>query len=335
MLWIILALMCALAVVFVILPFWRNQPRKLLPAIVLVGLVGIGSSGLYYFKGSPTVPSGASEQPDVNAMVASLEERLEEQPDDLNGWKMLGRSHMTLGNFPAAIRAYEKAVELEDGQVARTLLDLGIALAQAGGEQLSPRAIATLENALALEPSHPEALFWGGIAAINRGDADLAADRWESLLATDPGPEVREILVERIAAWRGQPAMPTASLDAPLASATAGPVVRIAVSVSAEARAALPADASVFVIARDPAQPSPPIAVTRRTLAELPAEIDLGDGDAMIPGRNLSGFAELELIVRASASGQPIAGPGDWFGSDIVTPAEKDSVSIEIGEAVE
>jgi cytochrome c-type biogenesis protein CcmH len=333
-LWIVLALMCLLAAGFAILPLVRGLSAKPVPAIVVIGFVIMFSAWLYYLKGSPEVPSGASKEPDVGAMVASLEQRLEQQPDDLNGWKMLGRSYMTLGNFQAAVAAYEKAVALEDGQVGRTLLDLGIALAQAGGEQLSPRAIATIENAFALEPNDPDAMFWGGIAAINRGDASLAADRWEKLLEIDPPESVRTVLVERIAAWRGEPVATTGAETMQGAPETTGPVVSIAVTLSETAKAALPADASVFVIARDPAQPSPPVAVTRRTLAELPTEIELGDGDAMIPGRNLSAFARIELVVRASASGQPIAAPGDWFGSAIVVPKENNTVSIEIGDVV-
>ena len=92
-------------------------------------------------------------------------------------------------------------------------------------------------------------------------------------------------------------------------------MIVVDIGVSAAARAALPADASVFVIARDPAQPSPPIAVSRRRLADLPAQVALGDRDAMIPGRNLSAFDTFEIVVRASASGNPTEASGDWFGT--------------------
>jgi cytochrome c-type biogenesis protein CcmH len=96
----------------------------------------------------------------------------------------------------------------------------------------------------------------------------------------------------------------------------------------------LPAEASVFVIARDPAQASPPIAVARRTLSEMPATVELSDSDSMIPGRTLSAFAEVEVIARISVSGQPIAQSGDWFGSAVVKPSEKHSVSLLIDQQV-
>ena len=111
-------------------------------------------------------------------------------------------------------------------------------------------------------------------------------------------------------------------------------VVSAAVSVSAAAAAALPAEAIVFVIARDPGQPSPPIAVKRLRLSELPARIDLADGDSMMAGRQLSGFAEVELVARVSLSGGPAQQSGDWFGSAIVKPEESPRVAVAIDQQV-
>jgi cytochrome c-type biogenesis protein CcmH len=173
-------------------------------------------------------------------------------------------------------------------------------------------------------------LFYGGIAALNRGDNELAADRWEILLGLNPPDEIRGILEQRVAEWRGQP-VPTQ--EGPQA-VTAGPVVSAQISVPPAVQESLPAEASVFIIARDPAQPSPPIAVTRRQLSELPTVVTLGDGESMIPGRNLSGFAEFEVVVRISVSGQPIAQSGDWFATAIVNPAQSNEVSLLVEQQV-
>jgi cytochrome c-type biogenesis protein CcmH len=104
--------------------------------------------------------------------------------------------------------------------------------------------------------------------------------------------------------------------------------------LSDNAIAAITADANVFVIARDPAQPSPPIAVNRVRLSELPAVISLGDAQSMVAGRTLSGFEEFELLARVSLSGSPAATSGDWFGSLIVRPAENPSVFLAIDQQV-
>lgn len=328
MLWLFFVVMSLMAIAFVIWPLLKDLPgQTLLVGISIVVITGF-AAGLYNELGSPDVASGASQSPDVSRMVTSLAERLQRQPDDVDGWVMLGRSYVTLGNYSEAARAYERAVELESAQNAQTLVALGVALVEGNERQISPQAVSVFENALALEPNNPEALFWGGISAYNSGDSSLAADRWELLLSTNPPEQIRGVLQVRIAEWRGEPP-PVATTAAPVA------VIVADVSLSADAKAALPLDATIFIIARDPAQPSPPIAVTRRLLSELPFAVELGDRESMIPGRNLSGFAEFELIARVSVSAEPTAKTGDWFGSALVRPAESNQVTLSISKQVQ
>lgn len=329
-LWALFVLMSLIAIGFAIWPLGKDLPRQALLTGACIVLISASAAALYSAVGSPNVESGADQQPDIAAMVDSLAERLKSQPDDVEGWKMLGRSYMTMGNYAGAADAYNRAIQLESAQNAQTLVSYGVALIEGSERQVSQEAIAAFENALALEPNHPEALFWGGIGAFNSGNPELAADRWELLLGTNPPADVRNILRERIATWRGEP-LPAAE---PETAPTTGVVVAN-VSVSDEARAALPMDASIFVIARDPAQPSPPIAVTRRSLAEVPFVVELGDQESMIPGRSLSAFAEFEMIARVSVSGSPGAQAGDWYASLIVRPAENNQVELVISEQVE
>jgi cytochrome c-type biogenesis protein CcmH len=251
---------------------------------------------------------------------------------------------MTMGNYAAAVDAFEKVVELESSQDAQSLVSLGEALLANTGASIDGRIAALFENALALEPNNPQALFYGGIGAFNRNDAETAANRWEQLLALNPPAEIQGVLQQRIAEWRGEapPAMAQAA-PAPATTSPAGApaqidrpgvVVAARISLGEAAISALPAEATVYVIARDPAQPVPPIAVARRRLSELPATVELGDRESMVPGRELSGFAEFELLARVSVSGQPGARSGDWFGSVIVKPSENNSVALSIDQQV-
>ena len=331
-LWVSIAAMCLVATLFVAWPLYRRQQRLSLLVAGCVATIVVISLGLYAYQGRPGLPSGAGtgEQVDIEAMVSSLAARLESDPDDLNGWKMLGRSYMTMENYASAVEAFERAVEIEESQVAQTLVDLGAALLARDQTGIAGRTSALFESALALGPNNPNALFYGGIAALNRGDTALAADRWEILLGLNPPDEIRGVLEQRVAEWRGQP-VPTQG--APQA-AQSGPVVSADISVAPAITESLPAESSVFIIARDPAQPSPPIAVTRRQLSELPTVVTLGDSESMIPGRNLSAFAEFEIVARVSVSGQPIAQSGDWFVSAIVKPAESKEISLLIEQQV-
>ena len=354
MLWLMLGVMSFVGVVFTVWPFLRENSRNFGVVAAAVVFVVASSAGLYAKLGSPGLENprmthaGGDGGPaaDMLEVVEGLAQRLEANPDDVNGWRMLGRSYMSLNNYRKAVSAFERVVELEDAQAAQGLVELGEAvLAAEGGETMPQRAMSLFENAMAVEPNNQAALFWGGLGAVNRGDTELAAERWERLLGTNPPPDIRDVIEQRIAEWRGEapPAMagaaPQAAPEAESAPAATplapGAIVSANIALSDAAQGALPPDAVVFVIARDPAQPSPPIAVTRRSLAELPAVVQLGDRESMVPGRELSGFEEFELVARVSLSGQPVSQPGDWFGSVIVKPAENGSIELSIDTPVE
>ncbi len=112
--WLIFAAMAALAVLFIVRPLLSDS-RAL--SLTLVAATIVFSGGLYYLVGSPGTPSGAGHAAGdslaMDEMIDGLAARLRERPDDIAGWSMLGRSYMQIGNYPAAIEAFEKVVELE------------------------------------------------------------------------------------------------------------------------------------------------------------------------------------------------------------------------------
>lgn len=332
MFWVIIGVMLAAAVLAVALPLYRAEKKLSLTAIVTVVAIAGLSASMYAYIGTPNPAQPASGVPDVDEMVASLAARLQENPDDLAGWKMLGRSYFQLRNFPGAIAAFERAVDLEDAQDGQTLADLGEAVLMQDERSLNGRAGDLFENALALAPGNAKALFYSGLAAVERGERDLAADRWEALLATSPPPNVQDILRQRIAELRGTGA-PQPSPPAP--AGMQGPVVTVTVSLGDEAQAGSNEANTVFIIARDPEQPSPPLAAVRRQVGELPAVVGIGDADAMIPGRVPSAYEKLEIVARVSRSGQPIAESGDWYGQKIIDVAANESVNITIDQQVQ
>ncbi len=344
--WIIAAVLCLAAVLFAVWPIWKSA-RRLTPMLagVVVFTVGLAAA-LYGHLGDPELPSGRGGEAtlaDMDAVMDSLRARLEANPEDVNGWKMLGRSSLQLRQFDEAVAAFEKAMELEDGRDAQTHVDLALALLSRDQTGIEGRPAALIESALALDPNNPSALFYSGTAAAERGDTELAASRWEVLLGLNPPAEIRAILEQRIAQWRGEPvpagpgvaAAPAPAAEASPPAADPDAVVTARVVLSEDAMRSIRADANVFLIARDPAQPSPPIAVSRLRVSELPSVVSLGDEQSMVAGRSLSGFEEFELLARVSLSGGPAAAPGDWFGTLLVRPAESNSVFLSIDRQVQ
>ncbi len=294
-LWLIFTVLLLAALGFVVLPLYRHSKRLTGPMIAAITLTVALSAALYYRVGAPDVPSGPGEQPNPHAMVASLAERLEREPNDVEGWLLLARSYETLEQYEPAAAAYEKVLELQ--------------------------------------PDHPTALFYGGYIAAGRGEMNLAADRWELILRNEAAPEdVRDAIQRQIDIWRGDaPRSPSLATVTPEQGEA---IVEASVSLSDEAAASIPADTTVFLIARDPAQPSPPIAVVRRRLTGLPLVVSIGDRDAMVPGRNLSAFDEFELLARVSVSGGPIAQAGDWYGVVTIENGRDTNVDIVIDTEV-
>lgn len=332
-LWIVFALLCLIALAFVVWPLYKSSGRLTLMLATVIVLVVGGSAVLYYEIGQPGIPSGAGSMPGTDEVMASLAERLEDNPLDTEGWILLGRSYQSMQQYDEAISAFEKALELEQGQNSQTMISLAIALMESRGGELTERSSSLFENALALEPGNPNALFYAGSAAAQRGDTALAADRWEALAQQDTPPEIREMLQRKINEWRGLPPPPPPPAAVAVQPAT-NSIVSLNLSLSEEAVAALPENARVFIIARDPMQPSPPIAVAPRQLTELPVRVDLDDSNAMVQGRPLSGFAEFEVVARVSVSGSPAAQSGDWFGSLIVSANSGQTVDLLIDQKV-
>lgn len=345
--WIILIVLCLLAIVFAAGPLWQKSHRLTpLVASVIVFTVAL-SAGLYDRIGSPALSTsesgssdhgaGADEIMGMDEAIGALEKRLANDPGDVAGWKMLARTQMTMRNFVAAVDALEKAMELEGGQNAQTLVDLALAILSRDNAPIEGRTKSLIDNALALEPTNQAALFYSGVAAANSGDTDTATIHFETLLGLNPPEEIRAILEDRIALWRGEmpPAMNMANHpEVPTEAAASDAIISAQLSLSTEVRAALAGDAIIFLIARDPNAPSPPIAVSRLRVSELPTVVDLTDAQSMVAGRELSGFAEVEVLARISLSGGPAAASGDWFGSKIMRPAEGNAVNITINQQV-
>jgi len=332
MFWILVATMLSVAVLIVTVPLYRKEQRLSAALVLSVITVTAVSAVIYSEIGRPNAEeriasSSVTQASGMDDAIASLSVRLQENPDDLRGWKMLGRSYVETRNYQGAVFAFEKALELESAGNSDSLTDLGEALIYSDQRTMLGRAGDLFEQALAISPGHPKALFYGGMVAVQRGDKELGASRWEALLATSPPPQIESILREQIAELRGtEVAVPDAVAKAV--------VVNVSIALGSAANDAGLPDATVFIIARDPAQPSPPIAAVRRRLSELPTLVALSDSDAMIPGRVPSGFDRLEIVARVSLSGQPMAASGDWFGQQIIDTAASDSVQLVIDQQV-
>src|ERR1700674_3333619 len=133
-------------------------------AIAATGLLVVGSRVLYVSWSTwpwRTVPPGDSPQ----SMVARLARQLERDPQNLDGWLMLGRSYLALQQYPLALRAFERADRLSDGKNAEALTGEAEALTLNDDTELDGRAARLIERALVVAPESGKALFLGAMVA--------------------------------------------------------------------------------------------------------------------------------------------------------------------------
>jgi cytochrome c-type biogenesis protein CcmH len=140
--------------------------------------------------------------PLVFEMVAKLEKRLAEQPNDPEGWARLGRSYVVMERKDKALAAYAKAYELAPDNVA-VLADYAWLVFNENPGATTGLVQTLYARLYQLDPKNPDALWFMGFTAYQQGDYRKALDLWERLLkllpAEDPG---REQLAQAIASAR-------------------------------------------------------------------------------------------------------------------------------------
>jgi cytochrome c-type biogenesis protein CcmH len=274
-------------------------------------------------------PASGITAPDLRRAVEQLQGKLAKQPDDVEGWKLLGRSATVLGNFPLARDAFGEAYTRTQARDAEAIVGYAESLVLVDESEIDGHAADLFEQALTLAPDNPRALWYGGITAFRRGNMELARVRWVELQNHDLPPELRQVVAEQLAQLEG-PNGAQAARAQPAAPA-GGAEVSIALDASLAAR--VPPNATLFVIARRQ-QGGPPLAVQRRSAGDWPVTVRLSDADAMLPGTRLAGSGPVKLIARISGNGQPVAASGDLYGEVGYDFASAHPASITIDRIV-
>ena len=125
-------------------------------------------------------------------MAAQLTAKLQQEPNNAEGWVMLARTYYALKRFPDAARAFERAVALVPDN-APLLADYADALGSAQGGTLAGKPQELIDRALKADPNYWKALALAGTAAFDAKDYRKAVDYWERTKANGPrGFRIRE-----------------------------------------------------------------------------------------------------------------------------------------------
>ena len=319
-----------------------DDPRPgitLSTGIILALLLPVAALLLYSrwtsWNWSATGDQAAEAAEQVHAMdeaVANLERRLTSQPDDVEGWRMLGRSYVNMRRFDAAAEAYGRVVALTGGDDVMALADYGEALFLSDPGGMNGEAGALFQ----------ELIERAGTALRARREVDESGDDaegtrlWTRLLDMNPPDAMRRMIEERVGAKPSADAS-EASPAAVQAEESAGPVpegtVRVRVSVDPFLAGQVGPSVPLFIFARSPAG-GPPLAAVRRSASELPLVLDLSDESAMIDGVRISDQEQLTLVARLSMSGSPRQQSGDLYGQVDYSRGDGNEVVIRIDQVV-
>ena len=303
-------------------------------ALALALLLPASAIVLYRIVGAPQavdMPAAAANQApadheqNMEQAIAGLQAKLKQNPEDPEGWSLLGRAYEATEHFPEARDALQHAHELSPDDP-----DITVAYAEALALASTTRRIdgeprKLLEAALKAAPDNQRGLWLLGISDYQDKKYDAAIASWKRLLSVLPKESTVAQSVERQIAnaeaardGRAPPAQEeqTAQEASPATAAQTapdadGPHLTVKVALDAKLQAKLAPDDVLFVYAKAASGPPMPLAIQRMKASQLPATVVLTDGMGMMPTMKLSQFPQVVIGARVSKSGNAIAQSGD------------------------
>jgi len=213
-------------------------------ALILAAVLALAAVAVQVYRsinddeatGAPIAGTEGEAAPSVDEVIAGLEKKLQDNPDDAESWRMLGWSYFETGKFAESATAMKRASSL-DPENAEYWSMLGEALVMASdGQQVPPDAVDAFRNALKQDAKDPRARYFLAVQKDISGDHKGAINDWFALLEDTPADapyaaDIRRVIGQvaekegidvaaRLA--RATPAAPTGGM------ATDGPAVATA-----------------------------------------------------------------------------------------------------------
>ncbi len=315
------------------------------PVVTVLVYLNLGNlEGLDVAKRSvatnPSSQPGGPVTASVEEMVTRLAERLEREPDNAQGWRLLARSYISMQRYPDAVQALRKARGLI-GDDPDILLEMADAIARNQDGEFGGQPTELLKAAMAKAPDNPRVLWMAGQLAAAQGDFKTALTQWHRLEAQLPtDSEVRPVIQKAIAAAQNAINGTTPQVTQPeIAKPTVEKKSAIALSVHVALDPSLANQVdktdAVFVYAQAMSGPPLPLAVARKQVSDLPLQITLDDTMAMMPAMKLSKFKQVRVAARISKSGNAMPQSGDYQVKIApIAVTSRDTVSLVIRDKI-
>lgn len=339
-----------------------DDPNKNTKPMLTIALLAISLpvvAALTYWKtGTPQLatydPSAVQQQPqgqqhqqtqhtqdpteaDFNQMISGLEAKLQQDPENVEGWLMLAKTYQVLKRLNEASEAYIQVLRLQP-ENTRALVSYADILAITSGGAVAGKPYEMVKKALKIDPTMIEARWLAGIAESELGNLDNALSYWVPLqqqlsqsrpeLAAELGKQIdrAKSLLSGTAVTSSQDQDTT---QQPINSASK--TITVNIKIADALQQLVDPDDTVFVYAKAMQGPGMPLAAKKIKVSDLPLTVILDDSMAMTPEMALSSFDQVKIGARVSRSGQTTAAAGDLSGEQInITSGQEDQVDIVI-----
>lgn len=331
------------------------QRPKILMAVLALA-IPLMAFGLYFVVGTPialdpqlAAQANGEEQitPErLATMAEQLSQRLEKEPQNAEGWVMLGRIQRALAHYDQADAALQKALTLARND--DVLIERAEVLAQKNNGSFKGEPWAIILTVLKADPQNGNALLLAGSAAFSEGRFKESLAYWEKVRGLLPpaSPDMPALLeaIDKARERLGLPpvAPATSMANAPASAGAMNKPVsdgteRLAGRVSLDpalASQVSPKD-TVFIYANAAEGPRMPLAIVRTTVDKLPYDFVLDDSLAMNPQMKLSQVKSVMVRARISKTGNAMPQAGD-FGASVgpITPGSADKLQLTISQAL-
>lgn len=320
-------------------PVAKQEKPALWTAVLVAVALPLAAMGMYMWVGEPdalnpmAVQSSEKGDPaQLLQMAESLAQKLNDKPDNLQGWVMLGRTYRTLEKFDASVQAYDRALKLSaDDDLKLERVEV-LAMKSQGNFEGEPWNV--IRDILQRDPQNYGALLMAGSASYSHEKYADALKYWQQarkpLAADNPDVPGLDDAIASVQQKLGMPAQvakgPSAQKNAAQSAASApsantssvasnGLTVSGQVSILEALKGKVKPSDVVFIYATPANGERMPLAIFKTTVAQLPLAFTLDDSTAMTPERKLSGAGDVLVKVRVSKSGNAMPQSGDLAGT--------------------
>lgn len=280
-------------------------------------------------KNATVVKAAITKYGSRQNIIIALRQKLEHLPfnvEQAKGWYILGKLYFNDQQYPAAVEAFTKAVQLKPNE-SDYILQL-VSVKFLIKHRFDNEDLRLIDQLLKQDPKNFNVINLLALNAYQQENYSVAIRYWEELLNFfPPNSEDAKALLEMIR--QGQQH---------LAAKTSPVRIKVAVKLAKQFQSLINPNDIVFVYALNAQGPKMPLAVIKTTASKLPLDVTLDDANSMVAGRTLSSAKQITIEARVSHSGNPLPTRGDLVGKTPIVDIEsqkKKLITISIDHKME